>query len=360
MIKVFLLATALESDIVSPNTRFNCENGEFRMGNRVIPDTHRYGTLSVSNIIVKSSNIGAVKIGLEVGYERYYEYLTKFGFGNKTGVDLIGERAGFVRPVESAGLTDRVSTYFGYGIEATSLQLVTAMAAIANGGRLMKPFVVKAVTDQSGKVIREYNPQMVRRVLSPETALKVSEILEDVATTDGTAPNAAIKGYRVAGKTGTAKKIDSLTKTYSSKNYVASFVGFVPADKPRLVIHIMIDEPQGSIYGGDVSAPVFNEVGTWALSNLGIQPELRMADAVAEISADIQADNSRKVIQGPEEENILPDFRGLTMREVLRAGTSLGLEINLKGTGLAVDQVPKPGTYLEEIKSVMVSFKPPV
>lgn len=359
-IKVFLLATALEKNIISANTRFNCENGEYKIANRVIHDTKRHQVLSASEIVVRSSNIGAIKIGQELGYAGFYEYLKKFGFGTETGIDLIGERSGSIRTPESAKEVDQATAYFGQGMSGTSLQLINAMAAIANGGRLMRPYVVKAVTDETGRITREYYPHMIRRVISPGTAKKVTNILKEVVSDKGTAPMAAIEGYSVAGKTSTAEKYNARIKAYSDKDYVAIFVGFVPADRPRLVILVMIDEPQGQIYGGVVAGPVFKDVGKWALNSLRIQPELKVASLVNETRADIPVNNIQKVFQSPEILNFLPDFKGLTMREVLKTCSRLGLEINLKGTGLAVEQVPEPGVPIEEVTSVMVSFEPPV
>jgi len=216
-IKAFLLAAALEKNVVAPNTKFYCENGEYQVASHKIHEANlkKYGTLSVSDIIVLSSNIGAVKMGQELGYSEYYEYLKKFGFGDKTGIELIGERQGTVRSPEAIKLIDQSTIFYGQGISVTSLQLVNAMAAIANGGKLMRPYIVKAMTDESGRVVKEFQPQMIRRVLTEETTQKVTGILEGVVSERGTASLAAITGYRVAGKTGTAQKVDPLTKEYS-------------------------------------------------------------------------------------------------------------------------------------------------
>ena len=361
-IKAFLLAAALENNIVAPGTSFYCENGKFQIGNYTIHDTKKYGSLSVTDIVVLSSNIGAVKIGQELGYDTFYEYLEKFGFGKESGIDLIGERQGFIRPLKSAKPVDQATAFYGHGMSATSLQLVTAMASIANGGKLMKPFVVKAITDQSGKIIKEYHPRMVRRVLSPETARKVTEILEGVVSERGTAPEAAITGYRAAGKTGTSRKVDPSTKTYSNKDYVAVFTGFVPAEDPELVILAMIDEPKGALYyGGLVAGPVFREVGKWSLNNLRIEPELKLVEAESG-SNEIGNENLKVDIQpgiGTENGDLLPDFKGQTIREVLKKGIALGVEVILEGTGMAFKQTPEPGSPLDDVSSVKVSFRPP-
>jgi cell division protein FtsI (penicillin-binding protein 3) len=356
-IKAFLLAAALDKNVVAPNTKFYCENGEYQVADRIIHDTKKYGTLSVSDIIILSSNIGALKMGQELGYTEYYEYLRKFGFGDKTGIELIGERQGTVRSPESANLVDRSTIFFGQGMSVTSLQLVNAMAAIANGGKLMKPYIVKAMTDESGRIVKEFNPQMVRRVMSEETTRKVTGILEGVVSERGTAPLAAITGYRVAGKTGTPQKVNPLTKEYSHEDYGAIFVGFVPVKSPKLVILVMIDEPKGAVYGGAVAGPVFREVGKWALNSLRVNPEIKLVETKKEL----RQDNSENVNEPVLIENadLLPDFRGQTMREVLKRGNDLGLNILLEGTGMAVNQDPGPGSPLDGITSVKVIFRPP-
>ncbi|MFC1892226.1 penicillin-binding protein [Thermodesulfobacteriota bacterium] len=362
IIKVFLLATALEKGIVSPNTKFDCEMGEFRVNDKTIHDTKKYGILNVSDIVVKSSNIGAVKIGQEIGYELFRDYLSRFGLGEKTGIDLVGERKGFIRPAKSARLIDRANSYFGQGMTASSIQIAAALGCIANGGKLMQPFIVKKVTDQNGKVIDETRPRMVRRVLSPQTSNKVAQILEGVVTERGTAKQAAIQGYRVAGKTGTSQKVDPVTKRYSKKDYVAIFGGFVPAQDPKLVILVMVDEPRGQYYGGLVAGPVFKDVGTWALNNLNIHPELRLARIKEELLAERAESFESKIEPKSRIENTgtLPDFSGKSMRTVLRDGNTLGFRIVLEGTGLAVNQYPEPGVPLKGITAVKVKFRPPV
>ncbi len=360
-IKVFLLAAALDRDIVTPNTRFYCEDGSYRIANHTIHDTKKYKTLSVSDIVVYSSNIGAIKIGQELGYRRFSEYLKRFGFSSRTGIDLIGERDGFVRPPDDAREIDRATVFFGQGMTSTSLQLANAMSVIANGGKLMRPFVVKAITDQSGKVVKEYHPHMVRRVLSQETTRKVTRVLEGVVSERGTAPLAAIPGYRVAGKTGTSQKVDHRTRSYSQRDYVAIFVGFVPADRPRLVILVAIDEPKGFVYGGLVAGPVFREVGTWALNNLRINPEVRMAEVMEKPKPDegVRSRSDQEETPRREDSELLPDFRGQTMREVMKRGSALGLKVILEGTGLAFQQSPGPGSSIKGTTLVKVSFKPP-
>jgi cell division protein FtsI (penicillin-binding protein 3) len=366
-IKAFLLAACLEEGIVTPHTMFDCEHGRYVIDGHVIHDTHEYDLLSVWDIVMLSSNIGAVKLGQKLGYPKFHAYLEKFGFGRKTGVDLLGEREGFLRPPEEAKHIEQANAFFGQGLTTTSLQLTMAMAAIANGGNLMRPYVVRAITDESGRVVRETGPEIVRRVFSRRTAKKVAQILEDVASEDGTGSKAAIDGFRVAGKTGTAQKVDATTRQYSSSKYVSTFVGFAPAEDPKLVILAMIDEPEGQRYGGLVAGPVFREVGQWCLNHLRINPSIRVAEA----DKGIQSRTARSSSPTPALEKavsevrndlkltagLLPDFRGLTMREVLREGETLGIKVALEGTGFAFKQDPGPGFPLQQVKTVKVTFK---
>ncbi len=360
-IKAFLVAGALEDGVLYPNSRLYCENGKYKVADRIIHDTHKYGTLTVTDIVALSSNIGAIKIGQQLGYDRFYQYMKKFGFGHKTGIDLLGERSGFIRPPESARPVEQANAFFGQGLTVTTLQLASAMACIANGGVFMKPFVVKEVTDSRGRVQKANKPRVVRRVISSATARKVTAILEKVVSERGTGPQAAINGYRVAGKTGTAQKVDERTKTYSRSRHVAIFVGFVPSQDPRLVIATVIDEPKGIPYGGVVAAPVFREIGLWALNHLNINPSIKLAEKHLR---PIQTMSSRpcgkemgsdKLIR----QGCLPDFTGKAMREVLSEAKRLGLEVRLEGTGFAYSQRPRAGVSLKQVKYVRVRFRPP-
>jgi len=369
-LKAFLLAASLEESVVTPLSQFHCEEGAYKVGGRVVHDTHKYGKLSVSDIIVHSSNIGAIKIGQKLGYAKFSDYLKNFGFSSKTGVDLLGERKGFIREAEKARTIDRATLFFGQGMTATSLQLTMAMAAIANGGKLMRPYVVKKIVDESGGLVKETCPKVVRRVISTRTAKRVVEVLEGVVGSEGTAPKAAIRGFRVAGKTGTSQKVDPKTKRYSNSKYVAIFVGFVPVERPKLVILALIDEPKGVAYGGLVAGPVFRDVGSWSLNHLKVNPQpdlLAVAEAKAKaLVSDTPKDsgNSAKSeevnkIAGELRLGLLPDFRGMGMREVLKRGRALGLKVSLKGSGLAVKQKPEAGSPLNAVNSVSVSFNPP-
>lgn len=357
-IKAYLVAAALDSGLVSPETKFFCENGEYKVGNITIHDHDRkgHGFLTVSEIVSYSSNIGAVKIGERIGYKRFTDYLKRFGFGEKTGIDLPGEREGFVRPIKEAKEIDKATAYFGQGLTVNSLHLVMAMAAIANGGKLMRPYVVKEVRDLRGRVIEKTEPRLVRKVLSPEAARITTRILEGVVEEKGTGSLAAVSGYRIAGKTGTSQKVDPRTRRYSNKNYVALFIGFAPVDKPKMVMLVVVDEPETKKYGGLAAAPVFKEVGAWTMNYMRINPDptlLVKNQDDQEKKAAIHVEVSQ---EGP---GLLPDFKGRSMRDVLKRARSLGLEVIPDGTGLAFTQQPAPGIPLDKITQVRVSFRPP-
>jgi cell division protein FtsI (penicillin-binding protein 3) len=370
-IKAFLLSAALEESVVSPLTQFYCEQGKFKVGRSVVHDTHKYGNLSVADIVIYSSNIGAIKLGRKLGYRKFTQYLKNFGFDKKTKIDLMGERSGFIRDAKNAREIDQATLFFGQGMTCTSLQLAMAMAAIANGGKLMRPYVVSKIVDESGNTTAKTTPKVVKRAISARTARRVTSILEGVATEEGTAAKAAIEGYRVAGKTGTSQKVDPKTRGYSKSKYVASFVGFIPSEKPRLVILVMIDEPKGHIYGGLVAGPVFKDVGSWALNHLRISPnpsllrDLQIPSAQAQTKPDNASEPHISTAKAPETVELvqagqLPDFTGLGMREVLKRSRALGLKVCLEGSGLAIRQNPVPGSPLKTVSSLKVNFRPPM
>ncbi|MBN1106086.1 MAG: PASTA domain-containing protein [Deltaproteobacteria bacterium] len=362
-LKAFVMAAAMDKGVAGPQTAFHCENGAYPIGNHVIHehDAKKYGSLTVSEIVTVSSNIGAIKIGQRLGYRRFYDYLKKFGFGEKTGIDLLGEQEGVIRSPKNAREIEKATVFFGQGITVTSLQLVMAMSAIANHGVLMRPFVVKTIKDQQGRIMKEFHPQVVRRVLSPEVAQKAVQILENVVSEKGTAKLAAITGYRAAGKTGTAQKVDPRTRAYSKKDHMAVFAGFVPTDQPRLTMVVVVDDPEGIPYGGVVAAPIFRMVGAWTLNHLRVNPQVRTseADVPPQTPSAGEKTEGTGIQTAQSEPDTVPDFTGQTMREVLKGGKALGLKVAVEGTGLAVGQTPEPGLPLDRVTLVRVSFSPP-
>lgn len=279
--KAVLAAAAIEERVVKPTTMVFGEHGRMLVANTVIHDHEKLGWVSFAQVIQKSSNIGAAKTGVALGDQRLYRYLRAFGFGQRTEIDLPGEGQGLVKHVKDWGRRSVASISMGQEIAVTPIQLVSAVAAIANGGQLMKPYIVSEVRDADGRLLKQVQPQVKRRVVSSETAKSVTKILEGVVT-DGTGGRAAIPGFRVAGKTGTAQKFDPKTGTYSTSQFVASFIGYVPAEHPRLVMLAMVDEPQGETLGGNVAAPVFSRVGEQVLSYLGVSSNTAITVAMAQ------------------------------------------------------------------------------
>jgi cell division protein FtsI (penicillin-binding protein 3) len=270
--KIFSAAAAIESAGIHPNDIFYCENGAYRIGRNVVHDHKKHGWLSLQQIVKYSSNIGAVKIGEKVGPKRLHRTLKKFGFGEKTGIDSPGETTGILADYSRWSDIDTGAVAFGHGVSVSALQLVTAVAAIANNGVLMKPYIVARITDANGETVKRFEPEPVRRVISLETARVVKNILKTVVTEGGTGASAALDGYSVGGKTGTARKLDA-TGRYSNQHHIASFTGFAPADRPEIVVLVIIDEPRENYYGGVVAAPVFKRIAQESLNYLGVPPD---------------------------------------------------------------------------------------
>jgi cell division protein FtsI (penicillin-binding protein 3) len=268
---IFLASAAIESGLCNSNTIFYCENGRYKVGRNFIHDTHEYGWLSLQQIVKYSSNIGTVKIAERIGKDNLYNTLRNFGFGEKTGIDCPGETVGTMSPQSRWSKIDTCVISFGQGISVSAIQLITAVSSIANDGILMKPYVVKAITDRNGRLIKNFHPQKVRTVISPETARTVKKIMQTVIDEGGTGVNAALRGYTVCGKTGTAQKVDK-NGGYARGKYVSSFVGFAPAENPAVAILIAVDEPQEAHYGGTVAAPAFRKIASDTLNYLNIPP----------------------------------------------------------------------------------------
>lgn len=278
--KVVVAAAALEERVMMPGSMLFGENGRMTIANTTIHDHEKLGWMTFAQMIQKSSNIGAAKTGMLVGDQRLYRYLQAFGFGQRTDIDLPGEVSGLLKAPREWGRRSLASISMGQEVGVTPLQMITAVSAIANDGVLMKPYVVAEVRDQKGQRMKEILPQVKRRVVSPATAHTLTTIMEGVVSS-GTGTKAAIPGFRVAGKTGTAQKVDPRTGTYSLALSIGSFVGFVPADAPRLTIIVVIDEPQGEAWGGVVAAPVFRRVGEQVLTYLGVPRDDQVKIAMA-------------------------------------------------------------------------------
>ncbi len=283
--KIVPIGGALNENIVTNETQIHCEGGSFAYGGRILRDHSRYGLMTPHQIMVKSSNIGCAKLALKMGDNLFYEYVKRFGFGERTGVELPGEISGLVHPPARWDKLTITRMPMGHSIAVTPLQMVMAMGAVANGGKLMAPHIVKAISDSEGNVIREFPPTVVREVVTPETAALLNESLAEVVTPTGTAILAKVDGFRVAGKTGTAQKVDP-KGGYTPNKYVVSFVGYMPVEDPAFVGIVMIDDasiPSNLNYGGLVAAPIFSRIADRAARHLDLQPVMR-AEAVVHAS----------------------------------------------------------------------------
>ena len=274
--KVVLFASALEANLFKTRDIVYCENGVFRVSKHVVHDVHPRGWLTVADIMKFSSNIGAVKIGEKVGKKRFYAWIKKFGFGERTGIDLPGEAEGMVRNPREWTRVDMAAACFGQGISVTPLQMTVAMACIANGGKKVVPHVMKKIVSPAGGILKTFSDQSPKPIMKPSTSRCLKVLLRRVVEDGGTGVRAAVSGYTVAGKTGTSQSYDTKTCSYDKKKGTASFVGFAPCDEPKFVIGVFIHNPKKACYGGVVSGPVFREVCERALLYVGIPPDTKV------------------------------------------------------------------------------------
>ena len=350
----------LTEGIISPGTIFN-DNGSIRIADRVIHnwDGEGLGYVPFSTIIKFSINTGMVQLGMSLGADRLISYAKKFGFGSPTGIELPGEECGISYDPKMMYEPDVATMAIGQGIAVTPIQVLRAICAIANGGELLQPYIIKKIVAPDGSIIREGKKQVVRNVITPEVASQMRAMMEKVVS-EGGGKTAAIKGYRIAGKTGTAEKLAE-GGGYAAGQYIASFVGFVPADKPKYAMLVMLDRPQGAFYGSQVSAPIFRDTLQQILVAKGIQPTNREGLPSFEMMNDAKAKAKAKqmpqVLLLPNGKIKLPDFKGIDMRytaELLQQGH---LRLKPYGSGIAYQQRPAPGAEVAEGTTVEVWFK---
>ena len=376
--KIFTVASALAAGTIKPTDKLYCEKGMMPVDNVIIRDTHPSEWLTIAQLLAVSSNICAAKIGLGLGGDRLYESLRRFGFGENSGLPLPGEASGTLRPKGRPWVqVETASAAFGQGIGVTNLQLAMAAAAIANGGELMEPVLVKKVTTATGELVRESVPRVRRRVVPEHVARTMAELLVAVTEGEGTGVEAAIDGYRVAGKTATAQKADPGTARYSLDRYIASFVGFVPAEKPVVAVAVTIDEPMVDHAGGTVAAPVFRRVAQAGLHLRGLVPKGKERADVAELAhapdpanAAIElirrAQGKRPAVQEgvvasgpvPAGKVRVPDMTGWPARTALKRSLELGVSPRLSGSGLIVSQAPQPGAVMDKGQELLLVFEP--
>ncbi len=352
--KIVTASAALENHVITPETLIDTDPGFITFpGRKPIYDTHRYGILSFTDVIVKSSNVGAIKVGEKVGADTLVSYVGKFGFGQTLSPDFRGETAGIVWSAQHLDASALASVSMGYQVGVTPLQMATAVSSIANGGHLLQPRVVRAFIKDGRRVDVPHHE--MRRTIESETAATLTGIMEQVVER-GTARAAQMPGYTIAGKTGTAAKLEN--GHYQKSNYNASFVGFIPSRNPALTILVVIDSPHGNGYtGGAVSAPVFKRIAEAAVTYLGIGPNLNPAPPVLvarhDPSADPEATPKPAMAESvlaatlePARNGLMPDLRGISGREALRLLSRIGMTARLSGDGVVVDQTPEPGAAL--------------
>ncbi len=360
IMKVFTIAAALESGAVTPATAIDVEGGILAVpGRKPIRDTYHDDVLTVGGVLKRSSNVGAVKIARRLGRERLHEALRRFGFGDKTGIELPGEERGLVWPPRRWGEIGLASMSFGYGMSVTPLQVAAAFAAMANGGIYNPPRLVREVRGEGGKVLYLRRPEG-RRVLSEKAARELLPMMGSVfdrGKDGGTARSLVLDGFRAGGKTGTAHKIDPATRRYADKLYLSSFAGFAPLEAPRVAVLVLIDEPHGEHhYGGQVAGPVWVEVMTATLRYLGVptekgtEPEAQGGDKPGEKEpADKEPPAMNEGAPLAVEEVLqsgpggMPDFSGLGVAEALELASQQGIRVEVEGSGRAIRQFPPPG-----------------
>lgn len=356
-LKVFTMGAALQKSAVKPDELIDCENGRMAIGRHHINDSHRgLKKIPLKEVLVHSSNVGAAKLGMALGKEGLFQSLAGFGFGRKTGIDLPGESRCLLRNPKRWSDVGLATISFGQGVSVTITQLGAALCSVANGGFWRRPRIVQALRSENGRDIRRFEADPGRRVLDSRWTRTLVDMMIGVTEPGGTGTRGAVPGFKVAGKTGTAQKPDPIAGGYSKDKRVASFVGFVPAEQPRLAILVVVDEPGTSPYGGTVAAPAFARIADAALNYLGVfargqqqpkaEPEAPEEETIAPREAVAVLE---EWVDEPAEERplggkvLLPDLRGLSVREAVGQLSPKGLEIVVRGSGRVSRQRPAPG-----------------
>jgi len=350
--KVVTASAAIEEHVIGVDDVIDVSGGKIRFGSRVIDDTHDYGVLTFTDVMVKSSNVGAIKVGLSLGPERLGIYARRFGFGRALSPDFPGETTGIVWDPRKLDTSALASMSMGYQVGVTALQMVSAVSSVANGGDLIQPRVVRALIKDGRRI--EVKPTILGRTISRDTAATLTGIMEQIVER-GTATYAQVDGYTIAGKTGTAAKL--VNGRYSNSDYYASLVGFLPSRNPVATIIVVIDSPHAhGYYGGPIAGPVFQRVAEATLRHLGVPPTLNAPPPVL-----VSHHTERPELQPARSEREaaivpvgasgdvqeLPDLRGLSAREALRILTKIGLTAQLTGNGVVTSQRPAPGAPIE-------------
>ena len=366
--KIVTAASAFEEGLADPGEVIDCQMGAINVYGRIVHDWKKFGLLTVKEIMKNSSDVGAIKLGLRVGDERFAEHIERLGFGKLTNIDLPGEERGLSKPASRWTKSSIGSIAMGQEIGVTPLQIVRMVSAIGNGGILYQPYVVKKVQHPQNGILGETEPRG-ERVISAETAAKLQDMLESVVT-DGTAKSGKLDGYTAAGKTGTAQKIDE-TGRYSATKYVASFAGFAPAANPIISMIVMIDEPVGAHHGGELGAPLFKRIAEQVLRYMSVPPDVPSYAPQYTVKQEKPPKRTipvepRYVVAGfsprSGEQPVefggvpVPDFHGKSLRQVTEESLKAGLRLQSAGSGAAVEQMPAPGANVRAGARVQVRF----
>jgi cell division protein FtsI (penicillin-binding protein 3) len=387
--KIVAYSAAIERGLAKPEDRIDCQMGAITVAGRVVHDHHSFGSLTLTEALAKSSNVAAIKLGLRVGNDSMFDFMTRFGFGCKTGVELSGETEGILRKVNKWQPSSMGSLAIGQEIGVTPLQMAAAFGTLANDGLRLSPHLVREVRAADGTIVYSATPEQ-RRVVSAQTAQMLRGMLEEV-TLNGTAKLAQLDGYTAAGKTGTAQKIDPKTRAYSATKFVGSFVGFAPVENPAVVIIVVIDEPVGGYHGGEVAAPVFREIAEQILPALDVTPDTKLKptpqpgllarfslspEALSRLHEEqgrIRAERDATLPKEVEEDGragltkvvytaatrrgaLMPDLRGRSVRDAARVCEQLGLQLEARGEGRALHQSPAAGMEVESGQTVRIDF----
>lgn len=353
--KVATFAAALDAGVVSPDDLIDCENGRYQLGRHVIHDTHKNGVITAARVFGTSSNIGTLKIAARLGEERFKTSLARYGFGQRPGTGLLDESAGRLPAQARWGDARTATISFGHGILVSSLQMASLVQAVANDGVRLRPWLVQRVVAKDGSVIEEHDHESGERVMSSSTAHALLSIMEGVVLEGGTGTLAAVPGIRVAGKTGTAEKVDPLSGRYSKALNLSSFVGAAPVDDPQIVVIVVVDEPKGLVFGGQNAAPAFAAIvkrallpaGKLGLASLDLaltQSQKQPRRAAALVDIDDAHPHQDQATAGSTVAGGVPDLRGLSARTALGAAASAGFEVTMSGSGLVQSQEPAAGT----------------
>ena len=361
--KAVIAGAALQEGIVTPNQVF-FDPGYVMVSGRRIQNwsNESYGAVTFTDIVKKSLNTGFAQVGLSLGAEKMMHYTRVFGFGKRTGIDLPGEEEGILFNADDMRDSDIATTAIGQSIAVTPLQLVTAMSAIANGGTLMHPYIVREIRNPDGSVYEERVPREIRRTLEPTVDRTLIGLLEQVVASGG-GMKAGVKGYRIAGKTGTAQKIRRETAGYLEGRYIASFCGFAPVEDPLFTVLVMIDDPRGGdFYGGQIAAPVASRIFSQLLRYAHVEPSsntfVETTGSTEKRRSDDEEKRMEAVATPPEGKAVVPDFTGLSLREAARLAELRGLTFESEGTGAAVSQNLGVNDIVDQGERVKVYFQP--